>query len=86
METGVDNSGRRGRRVVIVRSAEAGLVVAAADPGAVVQVFESDWDAVDRGRARAEAMGLAERVHIHHAVGGRARSSCWGGPHQRRSA
>lgn len=35
-------------------------------PGLRIHVFHPHWPAVDDGRRAALAMGLADRVHIHH--------------------
>jgi len=32
-----------------------------------VCLVEADWDRVDEARTRAEAMGLADRLTVHHA-------------------
>lgn len=38
------------------------------DPRLVVCLVETDWDRVDDARAGAEAMGLADRLTVHHAA------------------
>lgn len=36
-------------------------------PRLSVCLVEADWDRVDEARTRAEAMGLADRLTVHHA-------------------
>lgn len=43
------------------------LRVARSHPHARVDAFEPTWDAVDRARDRARALGLDDRVHVWHA-------------------
>lgn len=50
----------------ILADESTALAMAAASPGLRVEIFEPDWSAVDRARARVSASGLAHRVGIHH--------------------
>ena len=55
-------------RPVVVATDSAALVIAAANPAARVEIFEPDWDAVDRARNRFALAGLAQRVGVHHRL------------------
>ncbi len=76
---GVTSGGGWGVRARIAGVGSIGmlLAVAAANRNARVEVFAADWATVDRVRAEAEALGLGDRVHVHHeasarVAGGRA--------------
>jgi hypothetical protein len=56
------------RRPVVVASDSAALALAAANPAARIEIFEPDWDAVDRARVRIALGGLAQRVGVHHRL------------------
>lgn len=52
----------------MVRSATTVFQLAEQDPTLHLDVFEPDWNAIDRDRARASQRGLADRVRFHHRL------------------
>lgn len=53
-------------RLIVRGRARIAIRLARLFPCVEVMVFEDDWIAVDRARATADALGLSNRVHIHH--------------------
>ena len=60
-----DDAGSHAAPLTVADDAAA-LVLAAADPGMRVEIFEPDWAAVDRARTRLLSNGLLDRVGVHH--------------------
>jgi hypothetical protein len=66
----ITHTAGRERRRIVVRSRPLRSVadMLGRDPGLVVCLVEADWDRVDEARTRAESMGLADRLTVHHAA------------------
>ncbi len=57
---------KQDERIEIAGSLEQAIALAAADSKRRIVVFERSWRAVDRARQRAEQVGLAARLSVHH--------------------
>ncbi len=55
--------------IILYGPASIALRIACLLPGRAVVAFDTDWAAIDDARQAASAMGLADRIHIHHIDG-----------------
>ncbi len=52
--------------IVLYGPASIALRIACLFPGCSVVAFDTDWAAIDDVREAASALGLGDRIHIHH--------------------